>query len=175
MTIPSESYTQVSSSGTRSCALRSNGDIFCWGLGLPDRSCLSLDDGGVVCEDWNVDWTNPPAGPYTNVDCGYSGRTCAVKRRGELLCGQSESDANDEEEPPAGSYVQVSVGLEQSCALKTDGSIACWGDYYGSVNDTSSPVAPSTSPPGSSYVQVSTGDNVACAVKSDANPTKIQS
>jgi alpha-tubulin suppressor-like RCC1 family protein len=71
---------------------------------------------------------------------------------------------------PGLSAMQLAQGYDIGCALRTDGTIACWGaNYFGGVGDGSysdrgTPVAVSgvTSP-----TQVVTGADHACAVMSD--------
>ena len=31
--------------------------------------------------------------------------------------------------PPSGSFKSMSVGDQHSCAIRTDGSLECWGDW----------------------------------------------
>src|SRR5438094_2204048 len=46
-----------------------------------------------------------------------------------------------------GTVAQVSAGADYSCALRTDGTVACWGDnYFGQAT-----------PPADAFTQVSAG------------------
>jgi alpha-tubulin suppressor-like RCC1 family protein len=56
------------------------------------------------------------------------------------------------------SFASVSVGNMYICGVKTDGTIACWGDTYG---------APDTPPPAGTFTSVSVGYRFACGVKTD--------
>ncbi len=58
--------------------------------------------------------------------------------------------------PPAGTFTQISAGLRHTCAIQSDGSLACWG------GDTSG----QSTPPAGSFVQVSAGDAYTCAIQS---------
>jgi len=59
--------------------------------------------------------------------------------------------------PPAGTFTQVSAGAYYNCAVKTDGTLACWG--RGTEGQTS--------PPPNTFTQVSGGDRHTCGVKTD--------
>ena len=56
-----------------------------------------------------------------------------------------------------GGFTAISAGTWHSCALRTDGTIACWGDNDDGQSD----------PPTGTYIAVSTGYNHSCAVGAD--------
>jgi len=59
--------------------------------------------------------------------------------------------------PPAGA-VAVSAGGYHTCAIRTDGTVVCWGEPFGGKL---------TPPPGLIAVQLSAGQNHTCALKPD--------
>ena len=56
-----------------------------------------------------------------------------------------------------GTFSSVSAGQEHTCGLKTDGSVACWGD-----NEDGQ-----TTPPEGRHISVSAGFSQTCGVRTD--------
>ena len=54
-------------------------------------------------------------------------------------------------------FLQVSAGQFHVCGIKTDGTVACWGDNNNGQG----------SPPGGTFLQVSASDVFTCGVKTD--------
>ena len=61
--------------------------------------------------------------------------------------------------PPASSFVSVSAGGEHTCGVRSDGSVACWGENGSGA----------ATPPVGSFVSVSGGQWHTCGVRSDAS------
>jgi hypothetical protein len=82
-----------------------------------------------------------------------------VRGNGTLACwGNNESG---QATPPSGAeFVKVAAGAKNSCAVRVDGSVTCWG-YASEVIDINEP------PPGA-FVDVSVGGYHACGVRPDA-------
>ena len=59
--------------------------------------------------------------------------------------------------PPAGTFTQVAGGASHTCGLKTDGTLACWGD-----NSSGQSTAPAET-----WTQVTAGAFHTCGVKTD--------
>src|SRR5256885_2918230 len=58
----------------------------------------------------------------------------------------------------SGTVAQVSAGGSHTCAIRTDGTVACWGDNsHGQAT-----------PPAGTFTQVSAGGAHTCAVRSDS-------
>ena len=61
--------------------------------------------------------------------------------------------------PPAGEFITVSAGASHNCGVKTDGSVACWGqDLFGEGT-----------PPAGEFITVSAGGPHTCGVKTDGS------
>jgi len=108
-----------------------------------------------------------PAGPFKQVSVGRWGGFCAIKNDNTIGCSEGNSTScfgnkfSDLNESQVG-IAQISVGnylmSPHDCAIKTDGTVACWNDIEASW-ETSIPPGP--------YKQVSTKGNHTCAVKTD--------
>lgn len=73
---------------------------------------------------------------------------------------------------PEGDWAQVSLGTQHTCAIKTDGSLYCWGYNYWSVLGTGTLQSPfqQLAPlriGTDTWKQVSAGELQTCAIKSD--------
>ncbi len=169
-------YTQVSVSGSHSCALTTGSSIDCWGDDTGTTppagsdwvhveagsgySCALGLDSEIAC--WGPDFmgaTLPPAGPFSRFDISNC-FGCAIRGDylpdaipdGELVCW----GWNDQGQatPPPGTFSQVSVGTYHGCALSAGGAIECWGsDDYGQA----------TPPASGDWAQLSAGHRHNCA------------
>ena len=149
--VPVQEYTQATdwaqlSAGYRhSCALKQDGRLFCWGKKTnytPTEPIGYLGDGGtngslLPVQEYTAatDWLQVSAGRY---------HSCAVKKDGRIFCwggnGSSGKLGNNSSEPiinvPVQEYTEatdwfsVSAGFGNSCALKHDGRMYCWGGSY---------------------------------------------
>ena len=176
-------FTDVSVSLFHTCALRSDGKMFCWG----DDVYGQLGDNDNSAKSFPVPVGEPIASKtVVAMDTGgYS--TCAVTSEGELYCwGANGAYGNlgiGTTDPvsgptlvnggaPAGKPV-VDASPEQfyGCALTDDALVACWGyNGHGQVGDGTttnrlSPVLVSGGDVlGQDLVAVHVGDRSSCAI-----------
>ena len=132
------SLTTISSGYLHTCALKSDSTVSCWGAGGNGR----LGDGATTNRNY-------PVG---------------------VISGQGSSDL-------LSGIVQVSLGSQHTCALKSDNTVSCWGSgTYGRLGDGTSddrnyPVGVIAGQGSSDFlrgiVQVSSGGQNTCALKSD--------
>ena len=124
-------WSQASADYKHSCAVASNGTLWCWG----DNTYGQLGDGSTDEKDAPVmvgtdsDWSN--------VDTGYY-YTCAIKNTGTLWCWGNNSygklgdgTSNQRHEPTQigtdTNWDRVETGDDHTCGTKTTGTIWCWG------------------------------------------------
>ena len=154
---PLRNIVQVSSGGSHTCTLKSDGTVNCWGSSyngeLGDGTSTDKDYPVVVISGQN---SSHPLKDIVQVSSG-GGHTCALKSDGTVSCwgngsnGQLGDGTSTSKNYPVGvisgqdssdllsSIVQVSSGGGHTCALKSDGTVSCWGNgNYGELGDGTS-------------------------------------
>lgn len=128
----SSGVTHVAGGQTFTCALRTAGDVQCWG---------SLGSGAAPTPVSISGFLNTP----NTIASGYS-QACAVSTTGEVQCWSTlNSPPVSIEGLPEGA-MQVAIGLAHACALLSTGGVRCWGDNsYGQLG--SSVWSPPDNPP----------------------------
>lgn len=175
-------WSKVSAGYRSSCAIRTNGTLWCWGantqgqLGIPAYR------------------TTPGATPaltdVAQVSAGH-GASCAVKTDQTLWCWGSNatgllSDGTylDSQVPVqigvASNWASVSVGgqiddfgtpADYACAIKTTGTLWCWGDdTYGQlgINSTAPTDTPTQVGALTTWTAVSAGAATTCGIAGGA-------
>jgi alpha-tubulin suppressor-like RCC1 family protein len=179
------SAIQIAAGNRHTCAVMADHSAWCWG----DDTDGELGDGLFrTGEDAEVEVPSPVTALGNNVAqiSAGGGTTCAVKLDGSAWCwgysgngelgdGTTTSNATPVAVTGLGSGVaEVSAGWGFTCAVKTDGSLWCWGwNQYGQLGngtttDSSIPVRASIA----NVVEVSTPNTAgwsACARKSDGS------
>jgi alpha-tubulin suppressor-like RCC1 family protein len=130
-------YGDLVATGDHTCGIvEPNDELRCWGVGGTGQ----LGQGGDELGDSATPVTPITAGPWLAVGVGHA-HTCAIaKGDGTLWCwgskrfgqlGDQQSGEDFENEPhQVGSdtdWKLVYGGWEHTCAIKTDGSLWCWG------------------------------------------------
>ncbi|MEZ4265742.1 MAG: lamin tail domain-containing protein [Myxococcota bacterium] len=137
----------VQSGGFHSCALRSTGQVVCWGYNAFGELGIGTTGNAV---------TTPQAVPGLSDAVQLSvgaNHTCVVRAGGKMSCwGQGGSGrlgnglSSDTPYPvevapgAAGLFYAASVeaGADHTCAVGVDGTVACWGsNLYGALGDGS--------------------------------------
>jgi alpha-tubulin suppressor-like RCC1 family protein len=176
-------YLQITSGDKHTCAIRENGTVNCWGdntygvLTPPDSeaiyqqvsagsnfTCGILADGTLSCwgaEDGYGQVSNAPESTiFTQVDAGYQ-HACGLLPNGSMKCW-GRNDKSQAPDSTAGPFLQVSSGVNHTCAIKSsDRSVQCWGD------NTGGKATPSTTGP---FIQVSAGAHHTCALAAQSTP-----
>ncbi len=149
----------IAAAGMGTCAVKSDGTVWCWGI----NSAGQLGDGTTTRRRTPVQVVGDGgSGNLSNVVAISMGRVvggdnhvCAVKLDGTVWCwgrntfGQLGDSTTTERHEPVqvvgaggvgtlGNVIAVSAGRNHSCALKTDGSIWCWGrNAFGQLGNNS--------------------------------------
>ena len=116
-------YLDIAAGDEHTCALRATGEILCWG-------------------DNRYGQTGAPPGVHTAISAGRW-HTCALTVAGDAVCwgdgvtGEPHSWPHYIDPPPGtpntaappGPFTAISAGAHHTCALGTDGEVACWYSY----------------------------------------------
>lgn len=103
---PEDRYLDVATSGVGACAVREEGPI----------RCVRVDDPPEALE-----------ARYVRVALEYFGRVCAIRQEDAAIACWS-IDVSAPFTPPAGQFTQIAATSNGMCAVRTDGSIVCFGD-----------------------------------------------
>lgn len=138
----------ISSGGGHTCALRAVGTVVCWGWNANGQ----LGDGSFgSSNNRSTPVVVSGLAGVTSISAG-SRHTCALKTDGTAMCwgdngsgqlGIGSRDAPYLKTTPQAvvnlsTAVAVAAGEGNSCALKADGSIVCWGaNVHGGLGDGS--------------------------------------
>ena len=166
------------------CALKSNGVVRCWGY----NGYGQLGDGTTANK------STPTAVPsLTEVAALTTGwkHSCALKTDGTVRCWGANSNGQlgdgttvDKSTPtptvvpalfigltPMTGVATITSGDTHNCALKTDGTVRCWGDNtYGKLGDGTNTLrtTPVVVPGLAGVAAVSAGIDHSCALQTDS-------
>ena len=171
-------WKQVACGHRFTAAIKTDGTLWCWGYG----------GHGAVGDNTTASRSSPVqtitgGTNWKQVACGYS-NTAAIKTDGTLWCwgknsyyGQLGDNTTTHRSSPVQTIARGTDWKQVACsdytvaAIKTDGTLWCWGrNLYGSLGDNtttsrSSPVQTITR--GTNWKQVSCGYSHTAAVKND--------
>jgi alpha-tubulin suppressor-like RCC1 family protein len=171
--------TRVAAGGRHACAVRSTGNIACWGRNAAGQ----LGDGTYTQRNFAVDVMGITTA--TDVVVG-SEHTCALLADRTVVCwGQNDQgQLGDGSGAPAGSPLPVAVrGLTEvralassasarhTCALTMSGAVWCWGDnatgQIGVGGTTDAPTPVEVTGVGMAAIAIGVGGGHSCAVRMD--------
>ncbi|HAU29596.1 MAG TPA: hypothetical protein DCW68_05745 [Rhodospirillaceae bacterium] len=144
------SFMDISGHHVHGCGVKTDGSIWCWG----QNSNGQLGDGGYV------DAENPVAVSggiaFASVSVGQD-HTCALAAGGVAYCwgsnwsnqlgiGDGAVVGYDSSTPAAvlggHSFSKIVAGDQRTCALKSNGSLWCWGDGFASAGEPEAVIMP---------------------------------
>ncbi len=174
-------WARVSAGGFHTCAIKTDGRLYCWGRGDEGQLGTGSDQPSATPVQEATEAAN-----WVEVSAGNR-HTCAINAEHELFCwgrgdeGQLGTGETERElEPrrvasPISSWAQVSASVEQNadftCAVTEDGALYCWGDGrhgqlgHGSSQPSSEPVEEASQR--RDWRQVAAGAFHACALTRD--------
>ncbi|MCX7556158.1 pre-peptidase C-terminal domain-containing protein [Xanthomonadaceae bacterium JHOS43] len=161
------------------CALLNNGQVKCWGDGSNGR----LGTGGTARRLTPTD-VSGLGGVVTAIGAG-AGHSCAVLQDGTMQCwghnAQSQlgdGGTGDQVRPVdvslgTAKVIDLALGNEHSCALRTTGTVLCWGRGTngrlgsGSTANRNTPTAVASLP--GPVAQIAAGTAHTCALTQNGN------
>lgn len=171
-------FLDVSSDGNRACGVRTDHGLVCWTLYseiLPEPPegryqqvevsggliCAIKDDGEVIC--WDDAGNSVPSGlsgPVVQISLGsYSYYVCGLHSNGSVDCHTIYPDSRQDASYP-GPFVSISGSHPNLCALKADGSGACWSPNLDNLKDYPGP-----------FKALHALENSTCAIRTDGTLT----
>jgi len=175
-------WESVSAGDRHTCGVKADGSLYCWGR----RTEGQLGTGGAGYDPprRTPERVTGGAEGWVSVAAGGS-HTCGVKTDGSLYCwgsnggGRLGDGTTGERRTPtreasrADDWASVSAGDEHTCAVKTDGSLHCWGrNAAGQLGDgtTADRRTPTQETSGASdWASVAAGWRHTCGVKTDGS------
>jgi alpha-tubulin suppressor-like RCC1 family protein len=130
----------VSAGNAHACAVRQGGQVVCWG----DREDGRLGDGGSAAGFEAAPVTVANLSDAIHVSAGYR-HSCAVRQGGQVVCWGSREFGRLGDNMSTGSAtgpvavlnvtdaVQVTAGVDHTCARRITGQALCWGSRADSV------------------------------------------
>lgn len=162
-------WTALALGKQHSCALRSDGTLYCWGLN--DRGQLGDGTTEQRLEPTRVSGVDD----IVQITAGEV-HTCALRRAGTLWCWGDNSRQQlgaavdlERSAAPRQALVDVShasAGQRHTCAIRRTGSLDCWGDNEAGqlgLGDDTRRLEPSPVPGLSELLEVSAGTQHTCA------------
>ncbi len=107
------------------CAIKTDGEMACWGKAGSDRLVIPTDGGAAI-----TDWLMVEAGFAHN--CGIRGTD--LSQGGGVTCWGRTSHNRSDGPSGAGPFIDVTLATFNGCALAVDGSVECWGGHSAYIN-----------------------------------------
>lgn len=147
--------TQLALSSSRSCSLHADGKVCCWGRAWESNPPACHRPEGCA------ERPNPGAPPGTRTD-GLAGAGALVPI--------DRFHTTPEELPGLTDAKQLALGERHGCALRSDGTVWCWGEnLFGQLGDPErgSGAVPAPVPGLTEVVEIAAADYFSCALHRD--------
>jgi alpha-tubulin suppressor-like RCC1 family protein len=163
----------VDAGDEHTCAITSDGSLWCWGRGASGRLGLGDTDDRPMA-------TRVGTAPWLAIATGATS-SCGIQRDGSLWCwgsnveGQLGLGTTGEQQHPervgtGTRWASVSIGRRHACAIQTDGALWCWGFNAGGVLGDGSSMRRTSPVPiaaTSTWTDVDCGESHTCAIRTD--------
>ncbi len=175
-----DDFNYISAGANYNCGLTNTGLAYCWGEGTDGQ----LGNGSNSDHNIATLVTNPiGVNSWKAIGAGQS-HTCAIANNDQMYCwgegtdGQLGNGSNSDHNSPAlvtnpigvGSWQNIGVGWNHTCAIADNNQAYCWGDGSsgalgnGSTSDQNTPTLV-TNPAGvSSWKTIKIGQSHACSI-----------
>lgn len=179
-------WRSVSTGHQHTCALKQDGSLWCWGGNGSSQLGFVASQVGV-----SVPGRVAPEQRWATVSAGGS-HTCAIREDKTVWCwglgeagqlGAGSRVAYSEPAPvqagTASDWVSISLGKNQSCGLRAEGTLWCWG---GARRREATGMSPQQVGTASAWRSVSLGESHGCGLQRDGSlwcwgesrqPTKV--
>jgi alpha-tubulin suppressor-like RCC1 family protein len=166
-------WASVTTAFASSCAIRTDGSLWCWGRGTKPLPDGTNEDSRSPVRVGDQTWAT--------VDLG-GGHTCGIRTDGTLWCwgfafhGELGLGTDIDTRPhpvqvgTSASWVSLDTAYEHTCAIDTEHQLWCWGDNRaGKLGDGTGATrnVPVRVGAGTSWASVATGLEHTCAVTTD--------
>ncbi len=173
--VAAATYSDISS-----CTIKNiDSKIYCWGrntsgqLGLGGETDQNWHGIAKISSDLEFDkLVNPNTG---NTFCGLTKNSHKLYCWGDNRFGQINNSADKAITTPTevivpgdGNITSVSIGYQHTCALKSDGSVYCWGDnsagQTGTGDTTNKVEAPKKVASNANFTSITTSEGSSCGI-----------
>lgn len=159
------------------CAMRTNGTIWCWGDNNFGRTGQGTTSGNTITPTQVGSATD-----WVTMDSGYR-HACAIKTNGNLWCWGDNSDGRTGQGTTSGTldlpaqvgsatdWASVSGGEKHTCAIKTNGTLWCWGqngDGQLGLGSTTAHSTPQQVGSLTTWATVAASAETSCALRQDS-------
>ena len=180
---------RVNSGWSHTCALKSEGEVVCWGNGGSGQlGNNGTDDSSGPVTVVEGSGSSHPLRDIVQISSGKE-HTCALTVHGRVLCwgrgaeGQLGDNHTEDKHVPVAvaagdgsaetlsGIVRISAGYEHTCALTDEGEVLCWGNGAGGQlgnGDTQNSIYP-VSVLSEDIVEISPGREHTCALTSSGS------
>jgi alpha-tubulin suppressor-like RCC1 family protein len=172
-------WIRIATGGYHTCGIREGNTLWCWG----SAAYGELGTGATADQEQPQQITRPTAG-WTSVAAGYA-HSCATRNDGSLWCwgynrdgetgtGTTANIARPHQltTPAPTGWASVTAGILHTCAIRTDGTLWCWGDNGAGALGIGSTVSQDlpqqvTTPATTGWGSVTAGNYHTCATRTD--------